>query len=322
VSSGKDLGPSTAGFFSSAKRLSLGLGPQIDPAGIRGYPIDLRVKGVSQSWPGESHPAFERFWVPIAQYGIGCYERWLAGDGDGWLDAAVSTGRYMLDHQEADGSWFHKQRFAHTFPLPDRWCCGMAQGEGASLLVRLYLQTGEEQFADAARRAVSPLTRPLSEGGVAAELNGGWWPEEYPTTPSSYVLNGAMFAWWGLRDVGVGLKDSDSSRAFEDGVNTLVSALDRFDTGWWTLYCLFPFPVSNIASSFYQALHATQLEAMNLLAPRPELIETARRWWSYLESERGQRRAVARKVLFRLLVPRNRLLAYRMPWTRSLAVAR
>ncbi len=314
-----ELGPSTAGFFSSAKRLSLGVGPRIDPEGVGGYPIDLRVKAISTRFPGLDDPSFTRFYVPIAQYGLGCFERWLAGDGDEWLDAALFTGRYLIDRQESDGSWFHSQRFLHTFPLSERWCCGMAQGEAASLLVRLHQQTGEEQFADAARRAIAPLSRPVSAGGVGAPMAGGWWPEEYPTTPPSYVLNGAIFAWWGVRDVAVGLGDGEAGQAFATGVDTLVAALPRFDIGWWTIYCLFPFPVTCVSSSFYQALHVTQLEAMNILAPRPELTETSRRWAGYLASESLQRRALARKVLFRLVVPRNRVLAYRLPWNRGVA---
>jgi len=320
MSAGVQPGPQTAGFFSSAKRLTLGVGPRIDPHGVRGYPIDLRVKAVSTAWPAETNPVFGRFYVPVAQYGLGCYERWLAGDGDGWLDAALRTGRFLVERQEADGSWFHRERFAHTFPLPNRWCCAMAQGESASLLVRLFEQTGEQAFAEAAHAALRPLSLSVAQGGVGAPIGSdGWWPEEYPTSPPSLVLNGAIFAWWGVRDVGVGLRDSEALRAFETGVDTLVANLPRFDLGWWTLYCLYPFPVFNVASSFYQALHAAQLEAMNILAPRPELQETSARWAGYLDSAWARRQALARKVLFRLVVPRNRLLAYRLPWNRSVA---
>jgi heparosan-N-sulfate-glucuronate 5-epimerase len=197
----------------------------------------------------------------------------------------------------------------------------MAQGEAASLLVRLYLETEREEFAHAARKAIRPLALPLSEGGVAAEIGGGrLWPEEYPTTPPSFVLNGAIFAWWGVRDVGVGLDDDEVLKEFEGGVDTLVVNLPRFDIGWWSLYCLYPFPVLNVASSFYQALHCAQLEAMNILSPRRELVEMSSRWASYLTAEGARRRALMRKVMFRLVVPRNRLLAHRLPWNRRLVV--
>lgn len=308
--------PRTAGVFSSARQLTLPVGPRIDPRGVVGYPIDLRIKADSPHWRGDQDPDLWPFYVPIAQYGLGCFERWLAGEGDEWLDAALAVGRFLVSRQDSNGCWINTQRFAHTFPLPDRWCCGMAQGEAASLLVRLFSQTQDPSFADAARAALFPLSRSVAEGGVSARLGGGWWPEEYPTSPPSFVLNGAIFALWGIRDVAVGLGEPEAQEAFLVGVDMLVANLPRFDLGWWTLYCLYPFPVPNVASSFYQSLHVAQLQAMNILIPRPELHETSVRWAAYLESRTAVRRAFACKVLFRLVVPRNRLLAHRLPWNR------
>jgi heparosan-N-sulfate-glucuronate 5-epimerase len=255
-------------------------------------------------------------YVPVAQYGLGCYERWLAGDGDEWFDAALETGRYLVEQQEHDGSWLFWQRFPHTFPMALPWRCGMAQGEAASLLVRLYLETHDEVFADAASRAVAPLLTPVHDGGVNALLGGQLWPEEYPTDPPSFVLNGAIFAWWGFRDVGIGLGDAAALRAFDEGVDTLAANLHRFDSGGWSLYCLRRYPVAHIASSFYHALHIAQLDAMNAVAPRAEFVSVRARWIGYVESAPHRRRALVRKVLFRLIVPRNRLLALRLPWTR------
>ena len=152
----------------------------------------------------------------------------------------------------------------------------MAQGEGASLLTRLYLETGDERYADAARRAVAAMRCPAAEGGVQARLDGAPWPEEYPTDPPSYVLNGGIFALWGLYDVGAALGDDEAlAREFEQGADTLAGNLHRWDTGYWSRYDLFPHPVMNVASSFYHALHTSQLEAMNVIAPRPEFEATA-----------------------------------------------
>ncbi|MBV9466275.1 MAG: hypothetical protein JO206_02860 [Solirubrobacterales bacterium] len=309
--------PSNAGFFSSAKRMTLPLGPASDPDGVRGYPIDFRVKAQSAPWPpaGFSSPSDD--YVNVAQYGLGCYERWLADEGEAWLQAALDVGQFLVASQEPDGSWLMRQPFRHTMPLKAPWRCGMAQGEGASLLVRLYLESGQETFAETARRALAPLSRPSEQGGTCARLDGAPWPEEYPTSPASFVLNGAIFAWWGMRDVGVGLGDRDASDAFELGVDTLAANLHRFDTGWWTLYGLYPHPIPMVASSFYHVLHITQLEAMHKLAPRQELESVRERWIGYLDSAPLRWRAFAAKVLFRLIVPRNRLLGERLPWIRS-----
>jgi heparosan-N-sulfate-glucuronate 5-epimerase len=313
---GKDEAPGGAGFFSSAKHLVLPLGPASDPAGVRGYPIDFRIKAQSQRWPPDGLSSPSDRYVPLAQYGLGCYERFLAGEGDGWLEAAVRVGRYLVEHQESDGSWLNYLAFTHTFLLDAPWRCAMAQGEAASLLVRVYLETKDDSFADAARKGLQPLWRPRDEAGVCASLDGSRWPEEYPTDPPSFVLNGAIFTWWGVRDVGIALDDSTAKEAFAEGVETLATNLRRFDTGHWSLYCLYPHPIPTIASSFYHVLHITQLEAMNALAPRPEFEQTRARWITYFDSRPLRWRAFAQKVIFRLIVPRNRLLGDKLPWLR------
>ena len=303
---------SAAGFFSSAKSFFLPLGPAIDPAAVRGYPIDMRVKARSSEL---TSTITDQLYVGIAQYGLGAYERWLAGDGEEWLQAARTTGDYLMARQEQDGSWLQHEAFPHTFPLSPPWRCAMAQGEAASLLVRLHLSTGEDGYAEAALRALAPFPLTPEQGGVRATLGGRPWPEEYPTDPPSFVLNGAMFALWGLRDVAVGLGDADAARMFEEGVDSLAANLYRFDNGWWSLYSLYPHPIIGVASSFYHDLHVSQLRAMDMLATRPVFEPTRLRWANYAASPLNQRRAFASKAMFRLLVPRNQLLARRLPWS-------
>lgn len=305
------------GFFSSSKRLALPVGRFIEPGAVRGYPIDMRTKAVAPRWPPPWAERLDRYFPALIQYGLGCYERHLAGDGEGWLHGALGAGTHLVGSQQRDGSWLDHGPPRHTFSLPNPFRCGMAQGEGASLLVRLYLETGEASFAEAASAALGPLSRHRDAGGVAASLMGADWPEEYPTDPPSFVLNGAIFAWWGVRDVGVGLDAADAAAAFAAGVDTLAANLHRFDTGSWSLYCLYPHRVSPVASSFYHALHINQLEAMGLLAPRDEFSSTRSRWLSYLESRQLRWRAFGRKALFRLVVPRNRFLADRLSSTRT-----
>jgi hypothetical protein len=291
----------------------LPLGPAIDPQSVAGYPIDMRAKAQSR-WPAEATRSWAAEYVYVAQYGLGCYERFLAGDGEVWLDAALDVGRHLVARQHADGSWLQQEPFLHTFPLRVPWRSAMAQGQCASLLVRLHLEASDATFAEAALKGIEPMRRPSDQAGACAWLDGSPWPEEYTTEPPSFVLNGAIFAWWGLRDVGVGLGNAAAEEAFATGVSTLAANLHRFDTGWWSLYCLHEFPVRPISSSFYHVLHITQLEAMHALAPHPELEAVRQRWTRYLESPRLRRRALAEKVLFRLVVPRNRLIGNRLPW--------
>jgi heparosan-N-sulfate-glucuronate 5-epimerase len=310
------------GFFSSARSFALPAGTQFGPDGVRGYYIDLRVKAEAPEWP---HPSLgrleDRLWVRVHQWGLGAYERYLAGEGEQWLRNALDVGKYALSRQleggERDGLWLNRLPYTKTFQLPAGWPSAMAQGEGASLLARLHLETGEERFADAARRATRAMSLPSAEGGVQALLDGRAWPEEYPTDPPSFVLNGGIFALWGYYDVAVALRDADARRAFDEGADTLAGALHRWDTGYWSRYDLFPHPVPNVASSFYHALHTSQLEAMHVIAPRPQFEQTAARFAGYARSRLSRNRAFARKVMFRLAVPRNEFMSKRMRRVRA-----
>ena len=312
-------GPSTdPDFFSRASVFSVEVGSQVVPGRARGYYVDLGFKATAPSWPPEwLEPREDQLHVATIQWALGAYERFLGGQGEEWLGAARDAADYLIADQEADGGWVHRFPMPHTFPLRPPWLSGMAQGEGASLLVRIHAETGEERYADAAIRALRPFAFGVHEGGVRAALGDGPFFEEYPTAVPSLVLNGGIFALWGAYDVGVALGATESTQDWEDGVAALAENLHRWDTGHWSLYDLYPHPIPNIASSAYHALHITQLKAMQLIAPRPEFDSMIERFEGYADSRIEGVRAFARKSSFRLLVPRNSALAFRMPWTRG-----
>jgi heparosan-N-sulfate-glucuronate 5-epimerase len=309
-----------AGFLSSAKSFFLPRGAHFEPGRVSGYYIDMRVKVIEPAWPPDWMSRPGDLYVDVTQSALGAYERYLAGDGEVWLSAALAAGELLMEQQQRggplDGAWWHRSDYPHTFPVAAPWVSAMAQGEGASLLVRLYLETDQERFADGAIRALGPIDVPQSEGGAQGRLAGEPFPEEYPTDPPSFVLNGSMFALWGFYDVGVGLGSSDALKVWDERVDTFAANLHRWDTGYWSRYDLYPHMVVNIASSFYHALHISQLEAMNILAPRPEIDAIRERFSAYADSRLRRAHAFLRKGMFRLAVPRNRFMARRLPWIR------
>ena len=135
-----------------------------------------------------------------------------------WLAGAIGAGDHLLAEQHVggvhDGAWLHRVEMPHTYELRPPWVSAMAQGEGASLLVRLYMATRDERYSEGARRALAAGRVPSRSGGASALLNGESFPEEYPTEPPSFVLNGAIFALWGSFDVGLGLGNSEASADF------------------------------------------------------------------------------------------------------------
>ena len=283
------------------------LGQHVAEDGVRGYYIDLRVKAKRPAWPDAwPYPPGTQTYVALAQMGLGAYERFVAGEGEEWLGVARGAADMFCENQAEAGGFVHSFDLPHTYPLDAPWISAMSQGQAASLLVRLALETGEDRYAEVAQRALRPLRVPVAEGGAMALLDGRPFPQEFPTDPPAFVLNGGIFAMWGLHDVGRGLGDAEALREFGEAVETLVANLHRWDTGSWSLYDLYPHPLRNWASLAYQQLHINQLHAMAALAPRPELGVTAGRFERYLASRAARTRAFLHKAAFRLVVPRRR----------------
>lgn len=287
---------------------------------VRGYPIDFREKAQSPDWPPAwlSAGGFHHF-IAVAQWGLGAYERDLAGEPGAWLDAAIQAGEFLLERQIRSGaqagSWLEPEALLHTYRVRAPWPSAMAQGECASLLVRLHLETGRGDFAEAAKRAVLPLAVPSSVGGVQARLHGSAFPEEYPTDPPSFVLNGAIFAVWGLHDVWLSLGDEKAGRGFADATDTLARNLHRWDLGYWSRYDLYPHRgLANVANFNYHRLHIRQLRAFGRMAPRPEFASMAARFADYEVRRYNRARAYVHKAGFRLVVPRSRFLTEHLPW--------
>ena len=298
----------TAGSFRQP------LGSRIEPGAVRGYYIDLTAKAETPRWPPEWWLRHDRQqYIAVSQWGLACHERFLLDGDEAWLAAARATGDYLLEQQQVggrhDGGWVHLWPYPHTYPCRPPWLSAMAQGEGASLLVRLWRRTGEDRFAAAALRALRPLEVSTAAGGVRAELGGEPFFEEIPTQPPSHILNGAIFALWGFYDVGTALGDAPAAHSFRRGVETLAANIGRWDAGFWSRYDLYPHRVANLANPFYHRLHIDQLRALQLLGPRPPFAAAIARFQTYERSRRNWARVYGGKVLFRVSSPRSPRLA-------------
>jgi peptidoglycan/xylan/chitin deacetylase (PgdA/CDA1 family) len=311
------LGPGLPDLFGSEKSFHPPIGKHWAPDGpVRGYYIDFRVKVGDPTWPPPWFDTRERqYHVSTAQWGLGAYEHYLCGAGDEYLTGARGAADVLVEIQDRDdpgaGGWTHLMDMPHTFPLRSPWLSGMAQGEGASLLVRMYLETGDERYAEAARLALLPMRTPVAEGGVLATMDGQEILEEYPTAVPSAVLNGTIFALWGFHDVGRGLGDAQAAEDFERLTTSLATLIERYDTGYWSRYDLYPHAMVNLATPSYHLLHIRQLTALDQLSHRPELTRVVERFVAYRENRSNKARAITAKVAFRLRTPRNRLLARR-----------
>jgi heparosan-N-sulfate-glucuronate 5-epimerase len=243
--------------------------------------------------------------IAIAQYGLARFNRWcnIADDTDrvAWLAAARWLTRELKPNSHGVPVWFHHFDFTYRQLLRAPWYSGLAQGNGLSLLVRAAQATGDSTFADSAHRAFQSFQRSVSEGGVVVEDDRGHtWIEEYLVDPPSHILNGFIWALWGVYDYARWTGHENAQSLWKACLRTLEARLDEFDTGWWSLYESPAGATPMLASRYYHTLHITQLRILHRLSGVEAFAARADRFEGQLQNRSYRLRALAGKALFKL----------------------
>ena len=198
------------GFFSSAKSFALPTGTRFGPEGVSGYYIDLRVKaeeaGVAACIAGTTRGPALGASAPVGPGRVRALPRRrgraVASQRDGGGRDTRSSSRCAGVPATACGSTacLTRRRSSCRPGGPRRWRRERARACSCGCISQPARSAGPTPRGVPWRRCACQA----AEGGVQARLGDGPWPEEYPTDPPSYVLNGGIFALWGLYDVGEG----------------------------------------------------------------------------------------------------------------------
>jgi glycosyltransferase involved in cell wall biosynthesis len=260
------------------------LGRHFDAEDIQGYYLDLSAKTTS---PTAEAP--ERL-VPagLAQLALGWWERGLDGEATA-LEAFDGTCRLLRERavQQGDALVWPYDMPVPKYGLRPPWFSAMSQAQIASVFVRAASR--DDDAAETALRALRPLLDRAAP--FVVETKAGPVLEEAPTSPPSQVLNGWIYALWGVRDVAVGLGSAEAAALFDESLEALRTTLDRYDTGWWSRYSLWA-DGRDLAKPFYHRIHVVQLEALHALTGASEFATVAARWRAY-----DTRAAATRAVL-------------------------
>lgn len=244
--------------------------------------------------------------IAIAQYGLGNYNLYRRDKADERCHKFLRAADWLVTNIEVNAAgvpvWHHHFDWEYRSPLRAPWYSGLAQGQGISLLVRAFQETRDPRYLLASQNAFRVFTLGTHEGGVCyRDEAGNLWVEEYLVEPPSHILNGFLWASWGIYDYALLTEEEMAFHLFKQATETLAANLFRFDTGYWSLYELSPTRLPMLASPFYHRLHIAQLQAMYKLTGEPRFIEFARHWEQYEQDPFKRRRALLQKVLFKLL---------------------
>jgi hypothetical protein len=244
--------------------------------------------------------------IAIAQYGLGNYNLFLAGQDAERRRKFLLSADWLVENLQPNAFglsvWNHNFDFEYRDTLRSPWYSGLAQGQGISLLVRAARHTGDSRYMVAAGEAFESLTRPVKSGGVLyLGEPPDVWIEEYLVDPPTHILNGMIWAGWGVYDYSLATGDERARLLFEQVLDTLERNLSRYDTGFWSLYEQSGTRWRMIASPFYHSLHVMQLRVLYRLSGRQVFQDYADRWAAYRENRFYRLRALLQKSAFKLL---------------------
>jgi heparosan-N-sulfate-glucuronate 5-epimerase len=280
------------------------IGPNLDPARLAGYYCDFRHKAELPRQAGETAGAaarrvFSGGVIPIAQAGLGTWELLVEGsprEAD-FLSLADALVAEAVPGPDGHGVAWYTRIPVVKYGLHKPWPSAMGQGEAISVLLRAHQLTGRDEYARVARAAFEPMRLDVARGGTSRRLDGRLVLEEYPTAQPTAVLNGWIFALFGLHELATHAHPP-AGDLFDESMAGLLSLLPRYDVGWWSRYSLHEHALADVAKPFYQRLHPVLLRALHLIRPDDRLLLMAERWERQL-SRRGLARAAANKLVFR-----------------------
>ncbi|HZQ93706.1 MAG TPA: D-glucuronyl C5-epimerase family protein [Candidatus Sulfotelmatobacter sp.] len=243
--------------------------------------------------------------IAIAQYALGNYNLWRRSADPARRQNFFRIAGWLCEKLESNSKgvpvWNHHFNWEYRDTLKAPWYSGLAQGQGISVLLRAYKESGEPRYLEAARRAFAGFQLPIESGGVAfTDESGDLWFEEYIVSPPTHILNGFIWALWGVHDYFLVTRDPSAQQLFAHGVRTLLHNLDRYDLGFWSLYEQSGTRLPMVASPFYHRLHIVQLRVMHRLTGEAKFEEVAERWERYTRSRAKRARALCYKSAFKL----------------------
>jgi len=247
--------------------------------------------------------------IAIAQYGLGNYNLFRRTGDEQRRNKFLRVADWLVQHLEQNPQglavWNHYFDWEYRDTLRAPWYSALAQGQGISVLVRAQQlaekESGNSRYLDAAHQALAGFFNPIAEGGVTfTDVQGDIWFEEYLVSPPTHILNGFIWAAWGVHDYFLATGDPSAQDLFARAARTLARNLERYDLGFWSLYEQSGTRLPMVASPFYHQLHIVQLRVMHRLTAEDEFLRVADRWESYGRSRTKRTRALCYKSAFKL----------------------
>lgn len=256
-------------FINLIERKYLGRVSHFDEQGVPIY----KKKGIAYY-----HPVY------IMQFALGAHDYYLETSNSKAKEEFLKCSDWLRDNLTKVGKFSY---WEYRLPNPhaddsakgEAWYSAMAQGLGASVLVRAFNLTGDRRYLDTAKVAIEPIFYDLSEGGISVVKDSHYiFPQEYVLDPPMDVLNGSITAYFGVYDYSKASGDHSVKEKADAIINTFADTIGTFDAGFWSYYSHAP---QYLASPHYHAVHIAQLRLLYKMSGNEIFKTYANRFESY-----------------------------------------
>jgi len=174
---------------------------------------------------------------------------------------------WLVKSISKDGAYVHHFTLPFYKNFPKHWSGGLAQG----LAISALLLADEEKTAEHAFNY-------LKKECVYVDENGNYWIEEYPLEHPVKILNGFIYALFGVYDLFKKTNNASASLLWAEGIETIKLNLHRYDLGSWSKYDLLD---ELPATRFYNEVHVKQLIALYRITTDNMFLDYAKKWDKY-----------------------------------------
>ena len=237
-----------------------------------------------------------------AQYALGWYQRWRSGEIAA-RERFLAMADWLRDSMHVDAAacgWWYYDFDLDAYNVRTPWVSGLAQAQAVTTLLRAESMTNDASYGRAARYGCAGLLRPVEQGGVLRVENGYAYLEEIVATRRTAILDGMIFAVFGLYDYCFCVDEPHAKKTLVACVDTLERILPLYDLGYWSRADLYQDNPPMVASRFYHGLHIAQLTVLAEVTGRLAFRSWAERWENYARKPSNVARAVINKMWFKL----------------------
>ena len=198
--------------------------------------------------------------VTIAETAFAYNSEFLREGNKDFQQAFLNNADWLVNNH--DDTFYYRYNFPFTHSggdeMPAGWVSGMAQGMALAVVSMAFNMTGDSTYLKTAENIFKTFVTYSNDSWTFyVDRDGHYWIEEYPNPDHCHVLNGKLFAMWGIWNYYV---VSCSDRALLILKACIRSVADKYSL-WkvpgqtMSYYCL-----HGCITEIYHPIHLQQLQ--------------------------------------------------------------